>query len=449
MLVALVLVAGLTFVSQQKAAGGLNVLLGSHSTDAIERYNPDTGEYLGKLGNVNISNPIGMAIGPDGLLYVASVSNSSIVRFDLETNQYLGVFSSGAINGARGMCFGPGGDIFIPQQNSNIIRINGQTGASMGTFIAAGTAGLSYPQEIIYRDDGMFYVVNNNGPHSVQRFDTNGGFVDVFTNDPGFNTGVSQGMSFSPDGDLYVASSTIDAVLQYDGVSGDFERVFTSGSQTMRPEDMVFLPDGDVLVANWESGYVSRHDGITGDFEGVFASNGRPNILMLASIGPKPALDVMIDIRPGSEPSPINLKSKGSLPVTIYGSDEVDVSQIDLSSLLLQGASPQERGKSGNVASIVDQNGDLILDLNLKFDLEEMDIAPDALELILTGMLLDGTALGGSDEIRIVPSSDGNGLSFVFGDLVAPAIQAQVLPEPATLAMLAIGGVAVVRRRRR
>ena len=159
-------------------------------------------------------------------------------------------------------------------------------------------------------------------------------------------------------------------------------------------------------------------------------------------------LEVLLGIRPGSESSPINLKSKGALPVTIFGSEDVDVSQIDLSSLLLQGASPQERGKSGNVASIVDQNGDSIPDLNLKFDLEEMDIAPDALELILTGMLLDGTALGGSDAIRVVPSSDGNGLSFVFGDdLVVPAIQSQVLPEPATLSLLVLGGLAMLRRR--
>ncbi len=155
------------------------------------------------------------------------------------------------------------------------------------------------------------------------------------------------------------------------------------------------------------------------------------------------SLEVILDIRPGNESSPINLKSKGVLPVTILGSEELDVSQIDLSSLLLAGASPQERGNSGQVASIVDQNGDSVLDLNLKFDLEEMDIAADASELFLTGLLLDGTAIEGADAIRMVPV--GNGIDDPLGPAATHAI---VLPEPMTMSLLLVGGVAMLRRRK-
>ena len=153
---------------------------------------------------------------------------------------------------------------------------------------------------------------------------------------------------------------------------------------------------------------------------------------------------LLIDIRPGADVSPVNLKSKGVLPVTVFGSEEIDVSMIDLSTLVLQGAGPRLRGKSGKVASFVDMNGDSYLDLNLHFDLEEMDVSPDDTEFTLTGMLNDGTQVEGSDAISIIQL--GNAVEEVF--LTGVELSDTVIPEPATLALLAIGGLALIRQRK-
>ena len=111
----------------------------------------------------------------------------------------------------------------------------------------------------------------------------------------------------------------------------------------------------------------------------------------------------------------------------------------------LQGAGPRARGKSGKVASFVDINGDSYLDLNLHFDLEEMDVSPDDTEFTLTGMLNDGTQVEGSDAISIIQL--WNAVDEVF--LTGVALSDTVIPEPATLSLLILGGLAMIRRTRR
>ncbi len=157
---------------------------------------------------------------------------------------------------------------------------------------------------------------------------------------------------------------------------------------------------------------------------------------------PEPSLEVVIDIKPGGDVNAINLKSKGILPVAIFGDDDLDVSEIDLATLELAGAGPAERGNSGKIGVFKDINGDSILDLLLYFDMEDMIIDEDATELTLLGMLNDGMELAGSDSIRIVPSNGKGGLADL-GLLEQPYI-----PEPATLSLLGFGAIFALRRKR-
>ncbi len=160
-------------------------------------------------------------------------------------------------------------------------------------------------------------------------------------------------------------------------------------------------------------------------------------------------LSLLMDIRPGSDENPVNSKSNGALPVAIYGSDDIDVTQIDLETLMLEGMSLRERGKSGKLGTFEDINGDSILDLVLHFDLSELDFDASSDEYTLSGMMLDGMALEGSDSIRAVP----HGNAFAGPQTLAASWGNEPLaadiPEPATLALLAAGGLAMLRRRSR
>lgn len=51
-------------------------------------------------------------------------------------------------------------------------------------------------------------------------------------------------------------------------------------------------------------------------------------------------ITVLIDIKPGSCKNPLNMKSKGVLPVTIFGNQNIDVSNINIDSIRLHGVAP-------------------------------------------------------------------------------------------------------------
>jgi len=129
---------------------------------------------------------------------------------------------------------------------------------------------------------------------------------------------------------------------------------------------------------------------------------------------PEPAT-VAVDIKPGSCPNPLNVKSKGVLPIAILGSENFDVTEIDVLSIQLAGVVPNRSDYEDVATSLVDANEcecstegpDGYLDLTLKFDTQAIVGAigevndGDEWILELTGSLSDDTLIAGEDCIII------------------------------------------------
>ena len=157
---------------------------------------------------------------------------------------------------------------------------------------------------------------------------------------------------------------------------------------------------------------------------------------------PEPTL---VDIKPGGDINPVNLKSKGVLPVAILGTEEFDVTEVVFDSLLF--GDPLLLDNGGAAVSpwrgaLEDVSGDGLTDLTLKFrtaDLVEHEArGPDTIEGLLTGTLLDGTPFEGLDSIRIVPPNGSNGNS----------LKVSTVPEP-TASVLALATLCLAMGRRR
>ena len=165
-------------------------------------------------------------------------------------------------------------------------------------------------------------------------------------------------------------------------------------------------------------------------------------VLMLASVsfaGIGPIEIVPVDVKPQSCPNPLNLRSKGVLPVAILGTEDFDVTMIDPASIRLvftnglavvpPVASPL-RWSYEDVATPVDvTNGingtcpvhecteegpDGFMDLTLKFNKQQIlgpiggPLGVDAsICLSLLGTLLDGTPISGYDVVVIPGSQNG------------------------------------------
>jgi hypothetical protein len=149
-------------------------------------------------------------------------------------------------------------------------------------------------------------------------------------------------------------------------------------------------------------------------------------------------VEVPLDIRPGACPNPVNVRSRGKVPIAIVGTDSLDVTEIDTTSLVLRRADgvggtvlPIVK-RSGRIGSIEDVatpfegelcdchelGGDGIDDLVIRFSTRQvartlqLDGANrgDAIELTVSGYLSDGREFTASDCITIVGRPGGMAL---------------------------------------
>lgn len=157
-------------------------------------------------------------------------------------------------------------------------------------------------------------------------------------------------------------------------------------------------------------------------------------------------LTVLFDLKPGSCVNPINNNHHGNankavVPAAIIGSQDFDISDIDVSTIMLEGISPvrwsiedvTEPFDPGDSCGCVETEPDGIDDLTLKFYRSDLLAAAGDLEegrnpLTITGKLNDGTEFSAVDCFETRPKNkDGRGVD------VNPVSQSLGEPDDFTL----------------
>lgn len=134
-------------------------------------------------------------------------------------------------------------------------------------------------------------------------------------------------------------------------------------------------------------------------------------------------VSVFVDIKPGGCPTPINVGSKGVLPVAVLGTNNFDVTTVNYQSITLAGVSPLRWSLEDvatpyainvdecNINDCHESTSDGYVDLTLKFDSQEIASAieevydRDCLILELTGKLktaYGGLPIKGGDVVSIL-----------------------------------------------
>jgi hypothetical protein len=121
-----------------------------------------------------------------------------------------------------------------------------------------------------------------------------------------------------------------------------------------------------------------------------------------------PALPVDLDIKPGSDPNPINPSLDGVLPVAILGSESFDVT--DVHGMTLRFGPNDAPLAHWRGPHFEDVNGDGVTDLLAHFRVEATGIAFGDMQACLSGETIDGTRFRGCDAVRTVPHMDGDRL---------------------------------------
>ena len=254
------------------------------------------------------------------------------------------------------------------------------------------------------------------------------GFLKDYGAGPGENFPIGFGVPSAPGG-LLIGHD------EWDGAGPNPPPVFSQPgdwyshySDTLVNSQTVIVPDstGRPLVGYW----TGLHGPPSGD---VISTGWYINILNAVGLPvPVQEITVAVDIKPTSCPNPLNTKGNGVLPVAILGTEDFDVTQVDPSTVLLEGVpalrwsledvtTPFTGEFTGDCEDCTTEGPDGYPDLTLKFDKQAVIAAlntppePEDPEwtpptdsecrlLTLTGALLEefgGTAISGVDVMRI------------------------------------------------
>jgi hypothetical protein len=246
-------------------------------------------------------------------------------------------------------------------------------------------------------------------------------------NNGGSYNGTGGSLTYS-SGSSYIGT-VLDRWFTLDGILDDVRVYNRALSQEEIRSTMHIRLNGDEpgLVGYWDfdegegqAAYdmtINANDGHLGSTAGV-DDNDPEWVESDAPVGL--CNNIAVDIKPGSCPNPLNLKSKGILPVAVLGSEALDVNDIDLVSVRLAGVSPIRSDLEDVATAVLDVNDcncttegpDGYIDLTLKFRTQEIVEALleeyDELEkdqmisLRLVSELNDGSVILGEDCIKLI-----------------------------------------------
>jgi glucose/arabinose dehydrogenase len=257
-----------------------DLVVSSSLSDAVLRYTEATGFFRGALATfdeVGVDQPMGLAIGPDGLLYVASRNNHTIYRGNaaLGFEEFAVLFPEEA-QGPAGIAFGPDGLLYAATLSNRIIRFDED---GIPEVFVPATAGLNEPRGIAFGPDGHLYVANLFGNNVLRFHGVTGAALGAFVAAGSGGLQGPMGVTFGPDGGLYLTSFFTNSVLHYSGSTGAFLTVFVpaGGGGLSGPMGLAFGPGGHLYVASFGTNSVLRYQA-TGAFLGALVPAGHEGL---------------------------------------------------------------------------------------------------------------------------------------------------------------------------
>ena len=277
------------------------------------------------FSDLQVNNPYGMAIGPDGALYFCDLDNQRIRRFDLKTKAVTTIAGNGeraykgdggpavdaALNMPHEIQFDSTGNIYIAERDNHVIRKVDRATGIISTVAGTGVAGFSgdggpgtkaqlrQPHSVAFDRAGSLLICDI-GNHRIRRLDLATGIITTWAGTgerkptpdgaplEGTPLNGPRTIAFAPDGDLFLALREGNAIYRIDRATKTLRHIAGTGEQGYSgdggpaaraklggPKGLTYAGDGSLYVADTENHVVRRIDLKTGTITTVLGSGQR------------------------------------------------------------------------------------------------------------------------------------------------------------------------------
>lgn len=363
-------------------------------------------DYEAKLYATGLGAITGLARDSSGTLYATDYLNGRVLK--LSDDGTFVVYATG-LPYATDVAFTQDGRLFVTSStggSSNVYQVN--TDGSLSVY----ASGFSFPTSIESWGNDLY--VSNSGDGTISRIDTAGN-ISTFLS--GFSAPHGPfGISFDESGNMYftdhgtgnVYTSDLAGNVQYLGtitplgaiytVPDNLGNVFVSSSALASIYEIDYLGNRTLFATNFTG---KSSPPVIGPTDMLFDDNGNMFVGDGNSIWKlsRKIVTVTIDIKPGTYPNSINLKSNGLISVAILTTEDFDAGQVDPDSVTF---CPDGAHKAHEVPHMEDVDGDGDYDQVYHFHTQETGIACGDTEATLTGQTWEGTPVSGTDNIRTV-----------------------------------------------
>ncbi len=130
----------------------------------------------------------------------------------------------------------------------------------------------SIPAIVFSQDTEVF--ASDRGNNAVNKYDIDGNFIEVFIDPNSGGLSNPQDIVFHPDGSVLISGFLNNAILQYDGNTGNFMGEFSSNYSLQGATRMELKEDNLIYVLQWSGNYKTVRFDLNGNFVDEFTDIG-------------------------------------------------------------------------------------------------------------------------------------------------------------------------------